>query len=174
MATTSVAVYSSRRWVVRRRLNAMFAAFLLVTITGCMGYVPGRQSYWDAKLKDMCKADAGTTVYEQVALSEEEYRRLGGYAGTIHTPNETAAPAMYPFVTRWTESVLNEKHPRVVRREIFYVRQSDAKILAKTITYSRVGGDAPSFGHPTIFACPNPEERMAALRTVFKVQRDDK
>lgn len=139
-----------------------------------MGYVPGRQSYWDAKLRDMCKADAGTTVYEQVMLSAEEYRRLHGYAGVIRTPNEAAAPATYPFVSRFTESVLNKDNPRVVRREIFYVRRSDAKVLAKTITYSRVGGDIPSYAHPSIFSCPEPEERMAALRTVFEVEEDVK
>lgn len=174
MATTGVPVSSSCVRTVVRALRVMSAASVLVAINGCMGYVPGRQSYWDARVKEMCKTDGGMTAYEQVLISQEDYRRFNGSAGVIFIPDERSMRQGYPFSSRTTEKVLNDDNPRVVRRETYYFRQPDKRVVAKAVEYSRVGGDIPSFAHPTIFYCPSPQEQMDSLRMVFKLQGDRK
>jgi hypothetical protein len=40
-----------------------------------MGWVPGRQSYWDAKVKEMCNKDGGVTIYERVSVPKIDLER---------------------------------------------------------------------------------------------------
>lgn len=172
LGSVGAIVFSRCLRIVLRALQVMSAALVLVATNGCMGYVPGKQSYWDAKVEDMCKADGGMTTYEQVLISQEDYRRFNGSAGVIFISDERSMRPGYPFASRTTEQVLNDDNPRVVRRETYYFRRSDRKVLAKAVEYSRVGGDVPSFGHPSMFYCPSSKAQMAALRMVFKLQGD--
>ena len=92
----------------------------------------------------------------------------------IPVPDENHAKPGNPFAARVVEKVLNEENPQVSRRETYYIRRSDGKVLAKAVGYSRVGGDIPSFGHPTYLMCPDPDALSAATRRVFVIEGDKK
>lgn len=140
---------------------------LVMVIPACMGYTPGLQAHWDAKLKEMCELDGGITVFERVTLTEEQYRRFGGRAGGISLPSQRSAPPGYPFATRTTEVVLNERDPKVYKAETDYLRLTDGKVLAKLVRYWRVGGDFPTFGHPSSYSCPDQQQAVESERGIF-------
>jgi hypothetical protein len=135
--------------------RATLFAVALTGIPGCTGYVPGAKNYWDEQIKQLCSQDGGTTVYEQIELSREEFKRLGGIERAIPIPNEDSPSVGYPYVRRLIESKLNESNPEVIRSETQVIRRSDGKILGKAVRYSRRGGDFPTgIAEASSFACP--------------------
>lgn len=145
------------------------ALFLLLILA--IGFFEGRKAYWDNKIREMCGKDGRITIYEHVALSGAEYDRLGGKQGMIPLPNERSVSAGYPFATRTVESVFREDEPRVYREETAYLRIVDKKVLAVTVRYWRVGGDFPTFAHPSYFSCPDQKEAVAEERAIFIIER---
>lgn len=125
---------------------------LVVGIGGC----EARKAYYDWQVRRMCEKDGGVTVYERVTVTREEYERLGGSHGQIPFPEERAAPAGYPYVTNTTLTVLKEGYPEVRRSEALVKRRADGKVLARFVTYSRVGGDFPSWAHHSSKGCDVP------------------
>jgi len=118
-----------------------------------MGWAPGRQAYWDAKVKELCEKDGGVTVYERVKLTQSEYQRLGGVRGIVPVPQRSTANPGSPFVADTVMTIIRDWGPEVYRRETSIVRVADGKVLARQVTYGRVGGDFPSPGHPSSYGC---------------------
>jgi hypothetical protein len=116
-------------------------------VIGCSGYFPGRQSYWDARVKELCEKDAGVTVHERVALSPPEYKLLRGVGGHIALPSRQSAGADAPYYLEAQEEVIRSGEPTVTRRETRIIRKVDVKVLSRWITYGRTGGDVPSLSH---------------------------
>jgi hypothetical protein len=132
---------------------------------GCMGYVPGRQTYWDAKIRSLCKKDGGFTVFERVRVSKADIEReilplswpsgLGqGVPQVGFAPKELAHPEAPVYSVRESETVLREWNPSVVRRQA-RVQRRNGKVVARYVLYSRGGGDFPSHAHPSGFTCPD-------------------
>lgn len=131
----------------------LIALLLAVTLTGCMGYVPGQQSYWDAQVKEMCERDGGVTVYERIDLDETDYQKLGGSGGVIPVPDERSKTKNYPYFSKSVRQEINS-NPQVARLETEVVRRSDNKVLGRVINYLRIGGDFPTgIQHDTSFSC---------------------
>jgi hypothetical protein len=147
------------------------ASFVLVAVSSCAGYVPGRKDYWDDRVRDMCARDGGVTVYEKVELTQAEYERLDGVQGTIPLPDEKWAGTR-PYFSRSSTQEINAQGPRVTRYESVIVRRDDGKILGKFVSYSRVGGDLPTgLGHASNFSCRDvPGINLDAGRQVFSVR----
>ena len=147
-------------------------ATLLIVVTllidGCMGYVPGRQSYWDSQVKDLCRKDAGVTVYERVALTPSEYRLLKGSGADVSIPSDRVAPSA-AYVRQTERTFIRDANPTVSRYETRIVRQSDGKVLSRSITYSRVGGDFPSPAHESVFSCRDMGFRESIERETFVI-----
>jgi hypothetical protein len=122
---------------------------LALSIGGC----EARKAYYDWQVRKMCEKDGGVTVYERVKISEQEYKRLRGSGGQIAVPEERSAPADYPYVSSTTRTPIREGSPQVWRTEARITRRADGKVLAIFITYSRVGGDFPSWAHPSYKVC---------------------
>jgi hypothetical protein len=62
----------------------------------------------------------------------------------------------------------------VSRVEWTYVRRSDGKIVARSISYVRGGGDLPSPSQPSSFSCPDPRKIQVDLQHLFVVEGDSK
>lgn len=145
------------------RLGALSASLrlaavvvLAVTLGGCMGYVPGRQSYWDAKVKEMCEKDGGVRVFERIRLSARELEAMRqGQGLLVPFENESLARGL-PYVRRSSRTIVNESNPEVGRLETYVVRRSDQKILGQSVHYWWRGGDFPTgITEASSFSCPS-------------------
>ena len=154
------------RFVVARWLPGV--VFLAVTLGGCAGYLPGRQSYWDSHIKELCEKDGGVTVHEVVELSPEEFRKLGGIDGGLPVPDLKADRPGYPYYRERVDVTLRGSNPEVVRSEEVIKRRSDGKPLASVVRYWRRGGDIPTgIAHPSAYVCP---EGILLSRHAFRVK----
>lgn len=154
------------------KLESLFsplAIVLVATLAGCAGYVPGRQSYWDAQVKEMCEKDGGVTVYERVKLTQIEYQRLGGVGGTISVPPRRSAEPNYPFVADRKITKIRESNPEVYRLETIVVRVADGKALSRQVEYGRIGGDLPSPAHRSSYGCSDVGVRLDVERQTFEI-----
>ena len=133
----------------------LIASLFFTVFAGCMGYVPGQQSYWDAQVREMCEKDGGVKIFEVVQLTEKQYRnglnRLGHF--DVPVQNETSANA--PFVHSIKRTNIRDGNPYVWRHETSVIRNSDNKVLGIQVIYSRVGGDFPSPSIDSSFSCPD-------------------
>jgi hypothetical protein len=137
----------------RLMLRLMTTVGLSVLLSGCLGYVPGRQSHWDTRVKELCEKEAGVTVYERVTLTQSEYRLLRGPGGGVVIPSKNLAGPDAPYFRETLQTSLRAWNPEVFRREARIIRASDGKVLSQSITYGRIGGDMPSPAHPSSFGC---------------------
>ena len=152
-----------------RRLGALAIVLVTTTFAGCAGYVPGRQAYWDAQVKEMCEKDGGVTVYERVKLTQNEYRRLGGIGGTVPVPTRSSASPNTPYVADTKIIKIRESNPEVYRRETMIVRVVDGKVLSRQVTYGRIGGDFPSPAHRSSYGCSEVGLRLDVERQTFEI-----
>lgn len=152
------------------------ALLFMSALTGCMGYAPGQQSYWDAQVREMCEKDGGVTVYERVKITAEEYLTLGGAYGVIPVPDEYSKRQETPYFSRTLVKEINSHNPKVTRRDSIIVRRSDQKILGRLISYDRVGGDFPNgISHESYFSCKNISGiRLDVERQIFDIQGVEK
>jgi hypothetical protein len=163
----------ARRWLQMERevinKTTYFGAFCLwAGLYGCAGYVPGNKADWDARIRQMCERDGGVTVYERVELTREEFKRLRGVELALPLPVEADGANDSPYFQRRIETKLNESNPEVIRAETQVIRQSDGKLLGRSIRYWRRGGDFPTgIAHDTSFICP---ERADLTPQIFIVK----
>jgi hypothetical protein len=155
-------------------VKAATAVALSVALAGCMGWVPGRQSYWDAKVKEMCEKDGGVQILEVLRISKFGVSLLGKADGMIDVPMESLADPNSPAYAVNKLQVLREGNPAVWRSEWEITRRSDHAIVARTVSYTRSGGDIPSPAHESRFTCPDPKKMLADLQRLFVVEDDTK
>ncbi len=156
--------------------SRLVIAIATVTLASCAGYVPGRQAYWDAKVKEMCEKDGGVTVYERVYISGNEYQQLTGGHGSVPVPDERSSNKNTPYFSRLFTREINAVNPKVTRSETEIVRRVDNKVLGKVVIYSRVGGDLPTgIGHDTYSSCEDiPQLKLDVEKQVFVVTGETK
>lgn len=145
-----------------------FGITLLLVLT--ISFYEARKAYWDRKVTELCEKDGGVVIFEQVRITKEEYERLGGVKGKIPLPREKSAPPNYPFVAESVRSPIRSGDLQVYRTESLYKRRADSKVLAKAVSYWRVGGDFPIFDHASQFSCPNPRDGVANERQLFVIE----
>jgi hypothetical protein len=152
-----------------------------VVVFAYLGYVPGRQAYWDWKISGLCQKDGGVAILQQIRLSQADVergvvpsfwkggvgkgtRRLGIAAKGLEHPEA-------PVFAETKETALRDARPAVVRRETQVVRRSDSVVVARAVSYQRRGGDSPWSGaDETVFSCPDPNVAQAGLHSLFIVQ----
>jgi len=151
--------------------NTRIRAIALCTLvfSGCVGYVLGQQSYWDAQVREMCAKDGGVTVYESVELSEAQYKSLGGVQGGLPLPHVSGKNSDYPYYYEMSDSNIRESNPAIVRTEMLVRRRSDEKLLGRSVRYVRRGGDMPTgIVADSSFGCP---ESTQLTSKVFRIKR---
>lgn len=155
------------------RMAACLAA--ITALSGCAGYIPGAKAHWDAKVKEMCQKDGGVTVYDRVRVSKADIDLLGTVGGRIGIPNRRVAKPNTPVYSELEVTDLRKWNPRVSRSEESIIRRSDHATVARSVIYSRSGGDFPTgFSEATSFACPTPNEVRSALQELFIVEKETK
>ena len=139
---------------------------LTVTISGCLGYVPGRQTYWDSEVRDMCAKDGGFTVYEKVRISRADVERgvlprnwPSGQIGKVDpiigfAPKALARPDAPIYAVDEGNTIIRDWNPRVIRTQE-RVERRDGVVVARYVLYTRSGGDVPSPSHPSSYTCPD-------------------
>jgi len=149
--------------------NTIALGLLAVSLAGCMGWAPGRQAYWDEKVKEMCEKDGGVTVNERVKISRKDSQLLWGQGLPVPTENTRKDS---PYFWERIEIEIRDSYPKVVRAETLIKRRSDGKVLGKSVQYSRRGGDFPTgFSEATSFACP---QHTDLSEQIFLVEKDSK
>jgi hypothetical protein len=140
----------------------------LIGLTACAGYVPGAKSYWDQQVEGLCKADGGITVYEEVHLTQQEYKALGGNDWGLAIPGQQFAAPGYPYIREELHTIINASNPEVGRGESIIRRRSDGKILGRSVQYWRRGGDLPTgLAHGSHYICP---QYAQLSKDIFKVK----
>lgn len=109
----------------------------------------------DAQLRQLCARDGGIKVYESVALSEEEYRKLLNRHGELEIKSKEFAKTSDAFYQESERIYIKTGNPELWRSEYRIVRRSDKKVLVKSVFYTRRGGDFPGPGHESSFSCPS-------------------
>jgi hypothetical protein len=131
-------------------------AVVVLGIGGC----EATKVYYDWRVGQMCERDGGVTVYERVAIGRDLLAKMkGDINGVPVVPSESAYVLDVPVFLRQVDQRVREAEPRIGRTEFQIVRRSDGKIMAKSIFYSRSGGDFPFTGsHSSYFSCPSSSE----------------
>jgi hypothetical protein len=150
--------------------------FFTAALAGCMGYVPGQQSYWDAQVREMCAKDGGVHIIERVRITENEMGFLSKDAGKlIILAKELAHPKSPVYAVREKGKIFaSEGNSSIGRTEWSVIRRSDQKVVANLIRYSRTGGDFPEFVHQSTFFCPSAEKITNDLQKIFLIEGDSK
>lgn len=164
----------------KRRVRGVKSAWVLpilmsaALLVGCAGYVPGEKAYWDAKVRELCAKDGGVQILEKWRVSEQDLSLLRRINGKISVPIESAAPPDSPVYAVIRKEYVRQGNPEVHRSEVTIVRRRDKAVLARSVTYGRVGGDFPSHAHPSSFACPDPRKNASDIQEVFIVEGEAK
>jgi len=144
--------------------------FLLLAL----GFFEGRKLYWDYRAREMCEKDGGVKIFDQVRLKKSDIDILGRIDGKISVPSKDLASAKSAVFSVDQVFILNESYPKVWRQVTEIIRRSDERVVARSITYSRVGGDFPSPAHSSSFACPDASEIVSERERLFIIEGDKK
>lgn len=143
-------------------------AAAIVMIAGCVGYVPGRQAYWDSKVKEMCDKDGGVTVFETVQLGTQDHRNIDEILDVLPRDKDSMLASRKPYYLQVTQSTIRQSNPVVMRGKTEIYRRSDSKLLGRSVRYWRTGGDFPTgLSQGTHYICP---ANSKLVERVFTVQ----
>lgn len=141
---------------------------VLVLVLG-IGGCEARKAYYDWQVRKMCEKDGGVTVIERVTLSREEYKQLGGAVGEMPLPEADEHSRSLFFSTTVIEQ-LRSSEPQIYRRETQIVRRSNRKVVSRQIQYGRIGGDFPTFAHPSSFGCSDLRMQLDIEKQTFQLK----
>ena len=146
---------------------------VVTTLPGCAGYVPGRQSYWDAEVRRLCSMDGGVQILQQVRLSKSEIGLLETIGGEVDVPNRRIAHPQAPLYSDLTVTTLKSEGSISIWRaeSVIKERRSDS-IVARWVVYTRSGGDIPSPAHGSSYVCPDPTQITKDLQRLFIVSEE--
>ena len=136
------------------------AAGLLI-VGDLLDYQPGRQAYWDSRIRELCEKDGGITILERIRIAK-------GESIAVET-KARAHPSSLVYAQTGNSTTLREGNPSVWRSEWVVVRRSDQAVVARAIQYSRAGGDFPTVAQATWFACPDSSKMSADMHRLFLV-----
>jgi hypothetical protein len=134
----------------------------LLIVGDLVDYLPGRQAYWDARVRELCEKDGGVVVLQQVRAAKGQ--------STAVEIKAKADPKSLVYAESGRSTTLREGNPSVWRSEWQIVRRSDQTIVARVIQYSRAGGDFPTVANPTWLGCPDSDRMKLGLEKLFAVQ----
>lgn len=147
-------------------------ALLVLFVHGCAGYVPGRQAYWDAQVRQMCEKDGGVQIFEKLHVARSQLQSLGTLNGNISVPSKEVASRHSPAYAETYITYIRRGNPRVSRTEHRIIRRHDAALVAQWVVYSRFGGDFPSPAHESSFSCPDLTNINRDIQPLFVVEEN--
>jgi hypothetical protein len=161
---------------VRNSKTLVKALLILSTVAGfgCAGYVPGRQAYWDAKVKEMCAKDGGVHILKKLHISKAESEHLPKVDGMLTIPIKEHADPKSPAFAVNRMTYVHQGNPSVRRFEWKIIRRSDQALLAQWVVYTRSGGDLLVVDMPSSYTCPDLRNFTSELQPLFVVEEDSK
>lgn len=171
--TLKIALHFASRLCLHTRFFTVAAlTFSIVFLTGCEKYA------LDWQMKELCEKDGGVVVYEVVTLPPQEFNKEGiplyryWLDPKLLGTSQRLGPD-YRYVK--SHQFIKSGDPlkgegRLTRYVLEIYRTRDGRLLGKSISYGRSGGDFIVFGHPSNAGCPNPEPQL--LLSLF--QRGEK
>ena len=152
----------------------LFSSLFPILFSGCMGYVPGQQSYWDEQVREMCERDGGVRIYEKLRITKADIELLGRVGGKIGVPAKDLANPKAPAYQELKITRIRDGNPRVSRTDLIIVRRADQTVVAQATIYARSGGDFPSPAQTSGYRCPDAKTIMSDLQELFIVEGDSK
>lgn len=143
----------------------LIPAVFLVLIAATFVFFEGRKAYWDYRVREMCEKDGGIKVYETVKLPPEKFNEWGQINFYQPTQGAMALGAEYGFLSGIY--YYRKDSPQIVRYHIQVTRRSDGKLLGKSISYGRGGGDLSSPSYGSSFHCPKEYGDIPLLTKIF-------
>ncbi len=148
-----------------------FVALLLLAI----GFFEGRKAYWDSQVRGMCEKDGGTRIHEHELITRQEAQENGLLiGGELVIPPRPERPSNNGYYIDYESVYLRTGAPSVFRSRSTAVRARDRKVLAEMISYSRVGGDFPTFAHPSAMSCSEANAALIQFRTTISIKEEMK
>jgi len=152
------------------KLSVMIPIGFVVFIVSVVAFYEGRKAYWDYQVDKMCEKDGGVQIIEKVNITRKDAMALGDNNGIISVPVKNLATSDVPLYSVTKIKWLQKSYPKVSRRNVSIIRRVDNKVVAKWVFYSRVGGDFPSFAHPSSFSCPELPNITLELQNLFIIK----
>jgi len=152
----------------------MIPVVLVVLLVLAIGFFEARKAYWDHKVKEMCEIDGDVRIFERVRITKADIDLLGRNDGKVSVPVKDLAPVHAPAYSESKTTHLRDWNPEVRRVETVVIRRADQKVVARWIYYSRIGGDFPTFAHPSSRGCPDLRRVTSDLEHLFIVEGDSK
>lgn len=154
------------RRVFRTALKYIFI-LLVIGILIC----EANKAYWDHKVDQLCRKNAGVTIYEKVVISKSDYPNMRfAFNGDPIIPFEKNAKPEDPFFYTANTKYLYVKFPdiNIVEYERLIIRSLDKKVMAKILSYGRGGGDFPTgLMFPSSFSCEDMTDLHSFDTTIF-------
>lgn len=137
-----------------------------------LGFCEARKAYWDHHIRRMCEVNGGVKILEPVTITKSQYLLAQKVAGHISIAPKGLLKSDDVVFSVAMEDEIKRSNPRVIKREESIKRRVDEKLVASIITYSRIGGDFPTFAHPSYFSCPDAEQVFSESERVFIILGD--
>jgi hypothetical protein len=152
----------------------MIPVAIVVLLILAIGFYEGRKAYWDYKVREMCEKDGGVRILERAHILSADVSVLARNDGKIAVPIKELAHPKAPIFSESTTTKLRDWNPEVRRVETVVIRRVDKKIVARWVYYSRIGGDFPTFAHPSSRGCPDLRRVTSDLENMFVIEGDSK
>ena len=146
-------------------MKALISILLLIPIfSSCAS--PSKAEL-DAEVNRLCAIDGGIKVYETVKLPSNQFNEYGQINFYRPTKGENALGPDYIYKSE--DYFYREGNPSMVRYRHKVFRRSDGKLLGKTTSYGRGGGDISGPWEPSNYHCPPTSENseVALFKQVF-------
>jgi len=150
-----------------RYMKTLIPVLLLLTLVSACASGPGKAEL-DAEVRRLCAIDGGVKVYETVRLPAERFDNYG----QIHVPQKQGAKPVDEYFYEWKVTYLkfgmpDDGIPDLARSQFLLYRIGDNKLLGKSVSYIRRGGDFPGPWHPSSFSCPSNADFIDLKKQVF-------
>lgn len=152
---------------VRTTLFALVLGPILLVVAAAGG-CEARKAYYDWQLRNMCEKDGGVSISERLQIDPSQVVHLPTVDGHVGVAPEALSDPAAPAFGRLKQQVLRRGHQSLMRYEEEIVRRADGRIIARVVTYTRAGGDFPSFAHPSLYSCP-PATPYSEIERVFEL-----
>lgn len=146
-----------------RRHYLILGGVLLLLLLSC-----SEKYVLDWKMAQLCKKDGGVKVFEKATLPADRFDETGKVK-RMHLPSGRAVNWFKNFEPYYriesSEFVYKKGDPvkgqgKLYRTEYRLIRNSDNKIMAISVHYSRVGGDFIYVDHYSFAGCPKTGESL--------------
>lgn len=178
-----IKLFQRSRYPARRRMHGagsiktllLIPVGLVLLLLLAVAFFEGRKAYWDYRVREMCEKDGGTHVFEQVLITRQDAQANGLLVGNdVVIPSRPDPHSMKSYYIDYESTYLRTGAPSVFRARTAVVRARDMKIMAEMIGYTRVGGDAPTFAHPSSMSCPDADQALIEFRTAVQIKEEPK